>query len=148
MPKAGKKLGPIVSSLNAAVWQQAVKQMQVADVGLWYPKFSVARKNGMKSILKQLGVQDAFDMELANLSNMVAERAYVDDVKQDVKIDFNEQRTHAEAKTTVEVAVLSAIEEPVKKDIEKRSVCCDHPFFYVVTNRFGAICFMGEYQQP
>ena len=148
LPKAGKKLGPIVSSLNAAVWQQAVKQMQVADVGLWYPKFSVARKNGMKSILKQLGVQDAFDMELANLSNMVAERAYVDDVKQDVKIDFNEQRTHAEAKTTVEVAVLSAIEEPVKKDIEKRSVCCDHPFFYVVTNRFGAICFMGEYQQP
>lgn len=148
LPKAGKKLGPIVSSLNAAVWQQAVKQMQVADVGLWYPKFSVARKNGMKSILKQLGVQDAFDMELANLSNMVAERAYVDDVKQDVKINFNEQRTHAEAKTTVEVAVLSAIEEPVKKDIEKRSVCCDHPFFYVVTNRFGAICFMGEYQQP
>ena len=148
LPKAGKKLGPIVSSLNAAVWQQAVKQMQVADVSLWYPKFSVARKNGMKSILKQLGVQDAFDMELANLSNMVAERAYVDDVKQDVKIDFSEQRTHAEAKTTVEVAVLSAIEEPVKKDIEKRSVCCDHPFFYVVTNRFGAICFMGEYQQP
>ena len=76
------------------------------------------------------------------------QRAYVDDGKQEVKIDFNEQRTHAEAKTTVEVAVLSAIDEPMKKEIEKRSVCCDHPFFYVVTNRFGAICFMGECQQP
>ncbi len=148
LPKTGKKLGSIVSSLNATVWQQAMKQMKMADVSLWFPKFSVAKKNGMKSVLKQLGMQDAFDSKRANLSNMVAERAYVDDVKQEVKIDFNEQRTHAETKTTVEVAVLSAIDEPMKKEIEKRSVCCDHPFFYVVTNRFDAICFMGEYQQP
>ena len=147
LPKTGKKLASVVSDMNATVWQQAVKQMKKADVSLWFPKFSVAKKNGMKNVLKQLGMQNAFDSKRANLSNMVAERAYVDDVKQEVKIDFNEQRTHAEAKTTVEVAVLSAIDEPMKKEIEKRSVCCDHPFFYVVTNRFGAICFMGEVQQ-
>ena len=148
LPKMGKKLGQIVPNLNATAWRQAVKQMELADVGLWFPKFSAAKENDMKGVLRQLGVQDAFDMKLANLSNMVAERAYVDEVKQKVRIDFNEQRTHAEAQTTVEVAVLSATEQPKKKELKKRFVLCNHPFLYVVINRFGAICFMGAYQQP
>ena len=144
----GKKLGQIVPNLNATAWRQAVKQMELADVSLWFPKFSAAKENDMKDVLRQLGVQDAFDMKLANLSNMVAERAYVDGVKQEVRIDFNEQRTHAEAQTTVEVAVLSATEQPKKKELKKRFVLCNHPFLYVVINRFGAICFMGAYQRP
>ena len=148
LPKMGKKLGQIVPNLNATAWRQAVKQMELADVSLWFPKFSAAKENDMKGVLRQLGVQDAFDMKLANLSNMVAERAYVDEVKQEVRIDFNEQRTHAEAQTTVEVAVLSATEQPKKKELKKRFVHCNHPFLYVVTNRFGAICFMGAYQRP
>ena len=148
LPKMGKKLGQIVTNLNATAWRQAVKQMELADVSLWFPKFSAAKENDMKGVLRQLGVQDAFDMKLANLSNMVAERAYVDGVKQEVRIDFNEQRTHAEAQTTVEVAVLSATEQPKKKELKKRFVLCNHPFLYVVINRFGAICFMGAYQQP
>ena len=147
LPKTGKKLESIVSDLNVTTWQQALKQMQMADVSLWFPRFSTAKKNDMISVLKNLGVRDAFDMQLANLSKMTLEQAYVSGVKQEVQIDFNEQRTEAEAKTTMEVAVLCATEEPKKKEIQRRFVRCDHPFLYVVTNRFGAICFIGEVQQ-
>jgi len=147
LPKTGEKLEPIVSKLNVTTWQQALKQMQMADVSLWFPRFSTAKKNDMISVLKNLGVRDAFDMQLANLSKMTLEQAYVSGVKQEVQIDFNEQRTEAEAKTTMEVAVLSATEEPKKKEIQRRFVRCDHPFLYVVTNRFGAICFIGEVQR-
>ena len=147
LPKTGEKLESIVSKLNVTTWQQALKQMQMADVSLWFPRFSTAKKNAMISVLKNLGVRDAFDMQLANLSKMTLGQAYVSGVKQEVQIDFNEQRTEAEAKTTMEVAVLSATEEPKKKEIQRRFVRCDHPFFYVVTNRFGAICFIGEVQQ-
>ena len=147
LPKTGEKLEPIVSKLNMTTWQQALKQMQMADVSLWFPRFSTAKKNDMISVLKNLGVRDAFDMQLANLSKMTLGQAYVSGVKQEVQIDFNEQRTEAEAKTTMEVAVLSATEEPKKKEIQRRFVRCDHPFLYVVTNRFGAICFIGEVQQ-
>lgn len=147
LPKTGEKLEPIVSKLNVTTWQQALKQMQMADVSLWFPRFSTAKKNDMISVLKNLGVRDAFDMQLANLSKMTLGQAYVSGVKQEVQIDFNEQRTEAEAKTTMEVAVLCATEEPKKKEIQRRFVRCDHPFLYVVTNRFGAICFIGEVQQ-
>lgn len=147
LPKTGEKLEPIVSKLNMTTWQQALKQMQMADVSLWFPRFSTAKKNDMISVLKNLGVRDAFDMQLANLSKMTLGQAYVSGVKQEVQIDFNEQRTEAEAKTTMEVAVLCATEEPKKKEIQRRFVRCDHPFLYVVTNRFGAICFIGEVQR-
>ena len=147
LPKTGEKLEAIVSDLNVTTWQQALKQMQMADVSLWFPRFSTAKKNDMISVLKNLGVRDAFDMQLANLSKMTLGQAYVSGVKQEVQIDFNEQRTEAEAKTTMEVAVLCATEEPKKKEIQRRFVRCDHPFLYVVTNRFGAICFIGEVQQ-
>ena len=147
LPKTGEKLESIVSNLNVTTWQQALKQMQMADVSLWFPRLSTAKKNDMISVLKNLGVRDAFDMQLANLSKMTLGQAYVSGVKQEVQIDFNEQRTEAEAKTTMEVAVLSATEEPKKKEIQRRFVRCDHPFFYVVTNRFGAICFIGEVQR-
>ena len=147
LPKTGEKLEPIVSKLNVTTWQQALKQMQMADVSLWFPRLSTAKKNDMISVLKNLGVRDAFDMQLANLSKMTLEQAYVSGVKQEVQIDFNEQRTEAEAKTTMEVAVLCATEEPKKKEIQRRFVRCDHPFLYVVTNRFGAICFIGEVQR-
>ena len=146
LPKTGEKLEPIVSNLNVTTWQQTLKQMQMADVSLWFPRLSTAKKNDMISVLKNLGVRDAFDMQLANLSKMTLGQAYVSGVKQEVQIDFNEQRTEAEAKTTMEVAVLSATEEPKKKEIQRRFVRCDHPFLYVVTNRFGAICFIGEVQ--
>lgn len=147
LPKTGEKLEPIVSKLNVTTWQQALKQMQMADVSLWFPRFSTAKKNDMISVLKNLGVRDAFDMQLANLSKMTLGQAYVSGVKQEVQIDFNEQRTEAEAKTTMEVAVLCATEEPKKKEIQRRFVRCDHPFLYIVTNRFGAICFIGEVQR-
>ena len=147
LPKTGEKLESIVSKLNVTTWQQALKQMQMADVSLWFPRLSTAKKNDMISVLKNLGVRDAFDMQLANLSKMTLGQAYVSGVKQEVQIDFNEQRTEAEAKTTMEVAVLCATEEPKKKEIQRRFVRCDHPFFYVVTNRFGAICFIGEVQR-
>jgi len=147
LPKTGEKLESIVSKLNVTTWQQALKQMQMADVSLWFPRLSTAKKNDMISVLKNLGVRDAFDMQLANLSKMTLGQAYVSGVKQEVQIDFNEQRTEAEAKTTMEVAVLCATEEPKKKEIQRRFVRCDHPFLYVVTNRFGAICFIGEVQQ-
>ena len=147
LPKTGEKLEPIVSKFDVTTWQQALKQMQMADVSLWFPRLSTAKKNDMISVLKNLGVRDAFDMQLANLSKMTLGQAYVSGVKQEVQIDFNEQRTEAEAKTTMEVAVLCATEEPKKKEIQRRFVRCDHPFLYVVTNRFGAICFIGEVQQ-
>ena len=144
LPKTGEKLESIVSKLNVTTWQQALKQMQMADVSLWFPRLSTAKKNDMISVLKNLGVRDAFDMQLAK---MTLGQAYVSGVKQEVQIDFNEQRTEAEAKTTMEVAVLCATEEPKKKEIQRRFVRCDHPFLYIVTNRFGAICFIGEVQQ-
>lgn len=147
LPKTGEKLEPIVSKLDVTTWQQALKQMQMADVSLWFPRLSTAKKNDMISVLKNLGVRDAFDTQLANLSKMTLGQAYVSGVKQEVQIDFNEQRTEAEAKTTMEVAVLCATEEPKKKEIQRRFVRCDHPFLYIVTNRFGAICFIGEVQQ-
>lgn len=147
LPKTGEKLESIVSKLNMTTWQQALKQMQMADVSLWFPRLSTAKKNDMISVLKNLGVRDVFDMQLANLSKMTLGQAYVSGVKQEVQIDFNEQRTEAEAKTTMEVAVLCATEEPKKKEIQRKFVRCDHPFLYVVTNRFGAICFIGEVQQ-
>ena len=147
LPKTGEKLEPIVSKFDVTTWQQALKQMQMADVSLWFPRFSTAKKNDMISVLKNLGVRDAFDMQLANLSKMTLGQAYVSGVKQEVQIDFNEQRTEAEAKTTMEVAVLCATEEPKKKEIQRRFVRCDHPFLYIVTNRFGAICFIGEVQR-
>ena len=147
LPKTGEKLESIVSKLNVTTWQQALKQMQMADVSLWFPRLSTAKKNDMISVLKNLGVRDAFDMQLANLSKMTLGQAYVSGVKQEAQIDFNEQRTEAEAKTTMEVAVLCATEEPKKKEIQRRFVRCDHPFLYVVTNRSGAICFIGEVQR-
>ena len=73
LPKTGEKLEPIVSKLDVTTWQQALKQMQMADVSLWFPRLSTAKKNDMISVLKNLGVRDAFDMQLANLSKMTLE---------------------------------------------------------------------------
>ena len=54
LPKTGEKLEPIVSKLDVTTWQQALKQMQMADVSLWFPRLSTAKKNDMISVLKNL----------------------------------------------------------------------------------------------
>ena len=65
------------------------------------PKFKFEYEKYLNDQLKSLGMIDAFDSELADLSGISDDNIYVNFVKQNTFVDVNEEGTEAAAVTTV-----------------------------------------------
>jgi len=115
-------------------------------VALALPKWTARKPLGLGEILKSLGMKQAFEAGLADLSGIDGTRElFVSDVVHEAFVDVSEEGTEAAAATGVVVGVRSMPPQPEEPLVVK----ADRPFGWAVVEReTGAIVFAGVVADP
>ncbi len=103
------------------------------------PRFRFEYEKYLNDQLKSLGMTDAFNPALADLSGISDGGIYVDFVKQNTFVDVNEEGTEAAAVTTV------GIYETAMPEI----ISIDKPFIFAIRERTSnTLLFIGKVMLP
>ena len=144
MPKPGKSISGLVSSLSADSWQAAVATTTARSVELQMPRFTLRWEALLNDPLQALGMRLAFQGDVADFTRMsrdVGNRLYISKVKQKSFVDVHEEGTEAAAVTSVEVRVTCTCGPQV--------IRIDRPFVFAIRERLsGTILFVGKIVRP
>lgn len=144
MPKPGKSISGLVSSLSADSWQAAVATTTARSVELQMPKFTLRWEALLNDPLQALGMRLAFQGDVADFTRMsraAGNRLYISKVKQKSFVDVHEEGTEAAAVTSVEVRVTCTCGPQV--------IRIDRPFVFAIRERLsGTILFLGKIVRP
>ena len=144
LPKPGKSIGALVSSLTAESWQAAVTNTVARSVELQMPRFSLRWEALLNDPLKALGMRQAFEggrADFSRMSSTAGDRLYISRVKQKAFVDVHEEGTEAAAVTSVEIRVTCACGPQV--------IRIDRPFVFAIRERLsGTILFLGKIVRP
>lgn len=129
-------------TLTQAAFDEAVANMKSTYISFSVPKFTTeSTHDTLVDMLKELGVQLAFDNGNADLSDMFLPEAivyppYIGQMIQKTFIAVDEMGTEAGA-----AAAIGIYEYAVPIEFN-----CDRPFTYIISDySTGTILFMGEY---
>jgi serine protease inhibitor len=138
MPDAGT-FDSFLSSLTPTVLSDITNNLEAKEINLALPKFTFSRDVGMGSLLRSLGMTDAFDPIVADFSGIDGGRDLsISDVFHKAFISVDEHGTEAAAATAV---VIGGTSIPVA-DV---SLTIDHPFvFFIRERQTGLILFLGK----
>lgn len=103
------------------------------------PKFSFSYEKILNDQLQALGMQDAFDPSLADLSGISDENIFVSFVKQNTFVDVNEEGTEAAAVTTIGIELTSVPD----------FLAVDKPFLFAIREQStNTLLFIGKVMAP
>jgi len=109
------------------------------DMEIIMPKFKFEYEKYLNDQLKSLGMLDAFDPYLADLSGISDGDIFVDFVKQNTFVDVNEEGTEAAAVTTIGIKEVSM----------PPSFTVDKPFIFAIRERLtNTLLFIGKVENP
>ena len=130
LPNENKNINEFISELNDEKLQSLLKRMGREKVRLQLPKFELEFSSMLNSVLKKLGMNDAFNEIKANLEG-IGKNLYIGEVIQKTYLKVDESGTEAAAVTIVTVK-----EKGIK--IEKRpkiySMIVERPFLFLLAN--------------
>lgn len=110
-----------------------------SEAPLAMPRFKFSYEKVLNDQLKALGMTDAFDPSLANLSPISDEDIFVSFVKQNTFVDVNEEGTEAAAVTTIGVELTSM----------PSGVVINKPFIFAIREQTtNTLLFMGQVNNP
>ena len=144
LPKELDGLSELEKSLtldNLSQWQSKLSKREVV---VSIPKFKLTSQFSLASVLKAMGMTDAFSKS-ANFSGMNGKRdLFISAVIHKAYVDVNEEGTEAAAATAVTMRLTSigpADRPPVFR--------ADHPFLFLIRdNQSGSILFIGRVMNP
>lgn len=144
LPKKKDGLPDLESKLNndnIAKWSSGLVRQQV---NVQFPKFTTTQNIDLKTILKALGMVDAFTHN-ADFSGIEPKKElYITDALHKAFIDVDELGTEAAAATAVSMGVTSIPPPRVVPEFT-----ADHPFFYLIKDhKTKSILFMGRLTRP
>lgn len=146
LPNEGVTVGELLSSLDAAELNKNLSSPVLGySVYAKTPKFTYEYNIEMSEVLKSMGMTDAFDFNLADLSGLgeAYGNLYVNRVIHKTFIEVAEGGTRAGAATAVEVAEETAMETP-----EIKYVTLDRPFLFVIFETENCTpLFIGTYEK-
>ena len=103
------------------------------------PKFKFEYEKKLNDQLKSLGMIDAFEPYIADLSGISDTEIFVDFVKQNTFVDVNEEGTEAAAVTTIGISFTSL----------PSTFIFDKPFIFAIRERMtNTLLFIGKVEQP
>jgi len=145
LPAEEKNAQDVIDNLSAANWKNWQDNFSTEDhVVLTMPRFKFAFEMPLIDVLKEMGMQKAFQAEFADFSKISDEGLYISSVMHKSFIDVNETGTEAAAVTSITFTTTSAGNEPPKKYFN-----VNKPFVFAITEKdTGAILFMGEVNHP
>jgi serpin B len=131
------------SALNQDKLTEILNGMQPASVSLGLPKFEFTKDFGLSDALKELGMPDAFDGNLADFSGMTGTQdLYIGNVIHKAFVTVDEKGTEAAAATAVIMEARSALKLGVNLQI-------DRPFIFIIRDTVnGQILFIGRVMNP
>lgn len=140
LPSPGNDIYAVADALNGETWSSALSAMKIVKVNLTLPKFETETSLDLTQILKNAGINDAFDASKADFSGMTEgqKQVYLSLVKQNGRIKIDEEGAEAASITDVSMAGADLIKE---EPVEFRA---DRPFIYLIReSSSGAVFFVG-----
>lgn len=136
-------LSDYISGFTEESWQSVTAGLDAITnpekLEFTIPKFKFEYEKYLNDELKALGMTDAFDPMLANLSGISDADIYVSFVKQNTFVDMNEEGTEAAAVTTIGVYETSM----------PMPVVVDKPFIFAIRERqSNTLLFIGKVELP
>ena len=125
---------------TSETFSRLLKQMETTTVYLKLPKFETETEIDLKGIMWDLGMPKAFSPTEAEFSLFCNEPTYIDLLKQNARIQLDEEKTEAAAVTE---DGMDGKDGPTPKFV---TFYATRPFLYVIHERTtGAIFFIGNY---
>ena len=138
-------LGRLAEGLSDTVLAGWIAGMDRQEVRVVMPKFEAETNYDLESMLRPMGVTDAFDKKRADLTGIgesVKGRLYVYKASHDAYVAIDEKGTEAAAVTTVIVEADEAQPRPP-------AFIADRPFLFAIHDgETGMILFMGRLADP
>jgi serpin B len=133
------------TDFTGEVWQSITSSLDsYSDFGtaeVYMPKFKFSYEKVLNDQLKSMGMTDAFDELLADLSGIADASIFVSFVKQNTFVDVNEEGTEAAAVTIIGVE-LTSTPGPVIFRVDK-------PFVFAIRERTtNTLMFIGQVADP
>jgi serpin B len=137
LPREGKSVETIASSLQGGAWSTWMGQFHEAAIDMYLPRLKLTWERKLNSDLKALGMRDAFGPADFTRMSPRGRELYISFVKQKTFVDVNEEGTEAAAATAVGIGIVSA---PLSITMR-----VDRPFLFVIRERLsGTVVFMGK----
>jgi serpin B len=137
-------LGSFYGDFTPDVWTSITKSLDSHDqwfeTDVYMPKFRFEYEKVLNDQLKAMGMTDAFDERMADLSGISDADLFVSFVKQNTFVDVNEEGTEAAAVTTIGIVATSA---------RPPAFTVDKPFIFAIRERTtNTLLFMGGVMNP
>jgi serpin B len=136
-------LGEYLESFGPDAWAEITDgldyQAEPLETEIIMPKFKFDYEKVLNDQLGALGMTDAFDPNLADLSGISDEDIFVSFVKQNTFVEVNEEGTEAAAVTTIGIDITSL----------PGSFYVDKPFIFAIRERTtNTLLFIGKVERP
>ena len=139
LPKEGKTVSDVLSTLTAETWLQ-YQWMGNAIVDVRLPRFESKTEVNLNNVMSALGMPKAFT-DFAEFPDFCNVSTCIGLMKQVAKIKLNEEGTEAAAVTVIGMELTALSSEP-----RRVSFHANRPFLYVISEKStGAIFFIGQY---
>ena len=130
-------------SLDAGQVEEIINNLSLTYLHLTMPKFEYKFSMGLKDMLKDMGMKDAFNRVVADFSGMDGTRdLYIGDVLHKAFVSVDEAGTEAAAATAVIMIGTGMPPTPTELTLE-------HPFIFLIRDiETGTILFVGRVLNP
>ncbi len=143
LPKKNDGLDELEKTLTVENLPKWLKKLYKREVVVSVPKFKMTSQFSLASVLKSMGITDAFSSN-ANFSGINGKRdLFISAVIHKAYVDVNEEGTEAAAATGVTMKLTSV--GPSRIPVFR----ADHPFLFLIRdNHTGSILFIGRVMNP
>ena len=139
LPEENKDIYGYAASLDGEAWRSLWQSRENTAVQVSIPEFSYDRQRSLIGALKNMGMTDMFDENLADFSALAPKDfLYCSDINQKVFIEVDRNGTKA-------AAITWAVMDEKSADVaEEKVVHLDRPFLYAIAdNHTGLPLFLG-----
>lgn len=135
----------LIDELSSENWKNWMNNFEQKNpVVITMPRFKYAFETKLNNVLKEMGMEKAFQPKIADFSKMSDEDLYISSAIHKSFIDVNENGTEAAAVTSITMSTTSIGIEPPKTYFN-----VNRPFVFAITEKdTNAILFIGEVQNP
>ncbi len=144
LPRQGRSVDDLVASLSPAVWGEMLGAMVYREGSVELPRFSFSFGTSLKTPLKAMGMEIAFDSAAADFSRLheAGWPTWISEVLHKTFVEVNEEGTEAAAVTSVEV-----VAESMPMDTFR--FVADRPFLFAIQDEeTDATLFIGVLRDP
>ena len=134
------------ASFDAERWNEITSAFDQAgdysEVTVYMPKYKFSYEKYLNDQLTSMGMIDAFNSSLADLSGISDASIFVSFVKQNTFVEVDEEGTEAAAVTTIGIELTSMPPQP-------REFVIDKPFVFAIRERTtNTLLFIGQVINP